>query len=63
MEGGQEGGGERKYRAQLFERRLALTQGLILTRVSFSFLLKALYRIIVSILLRVSNHQIEGKVN
>ena len=29
----------------------------------FFFLLKALYRIIVSIVLRVSNHQIEGKVN
>ena len=30
-------GGGGKYRAQLFERRLALTQGLILFRVSFSF--------------------------
>ena len=27
------------------------------------FLLKALYRVILSFLLRVSNHQIEGKVN
>ena len=29
----------------------------------FFFLSKALYRIILSILFRVSNHQIEGKVN
>ena len=29
----------------------------------FFFLLKALYRIILSIFLRVSNHQIEGNVN
>ena len=51
-------------RAQLFERRLALTRGQILTLVSFSvFLSKAHYRIIFSILFRVSSHQIVGKEN
>ena len=50
--------------AQLFECWLALTRGLILTRVSFSvFLSKALSRIIFSIPFGVSNHQIVIKEN
>ena len=52
-----------KGRAQLFEHRLGLTRGEILTQVSFSFLSKALSPIIFSILFRVSNHQIVGKEN
>ena len=45
------------FRAQLFERRLALT------RVSFFFLYKVFSRIIFSILFKVSDHQIVGKKN
>ena len=49
--------------AQLFEGRLALTQGEILTWVSFSFAQKPIFPIIFSILFRASNHQILGKKN
>ena len=49
--------------AQLFERRLALTRGKIFILAFFFFLSKALFRIILFIPFRVSNHQIVGKEN
>ena len=45
------------FRAQLFERRLALT------RVSFFLLYKVFSQIIFSILFKVSDHQIVGRKN
>jgi len=48
--------------AQLFECQLALTWGYILIRVSFSFVSKALFRII-SLFFIASNHQIVDKTN
>ena len=48
---------------ELFEGRLALTLGKILTPVFFFFWSKAFFRIILSILFRASNHQIVDKKN
>ena len=66
--GGGRGGADRfisrglVIRLQLFEGRLVLTQGQILTGFLF-FWAKAFFRIIFLILFRASNHKIVGKKN
>ena len=52
-----------KCRARLFEGRLALNPGIILTRVSFSFVQKHFLRLFSLLLLRGSNHQLVDKNN